>query len=294
LGRHTTVPHEPRRSLTERASRRRTIRALGILVGAVAILVFVQHVRGGSRRVAAPPSTAVSTVPPATAPSNIPPPSREEAVAPLGRPAPVPAGAGRFEFEHNQPADPAKPVAWDPCRPIHYVVNPVGAPADGATLFREAIARLQTATGLHFVDDGTTTEVPVKDRLQYQPRRYGQRWAPVLIAWSDENKFPELAGNVAGVTEPAAVSSVSDNGPVVYVSGQIVFDRQQLSNALSPDRGIVRAIMLHELGHLVGLDHTSDRSEIMFSEAQFDVRDYGVGDLRGLALLGTQPCYHNL
>ena len=48
--------------------------------------------------------------------------------------------------------------------------------------------------------------------------------------------------------------------------------------------------MLHEFGHLVGLDHTADKHEIMFSEADFNVRDYGIGDLRGLALLGTQPC----
>jgi predicted Zn-dependent protease len=54
---------------------------------------------------------------------------------------------------------------------------------------------------------------------------------------------------------------------------------------------VVRAIILHELGHLVGLDHTSDRGQIMFSEAEFNVRDYAPGDLRGLARLGTQACF---
>ena len=57
---------------------------------------------------------------------------------------------------------------------------------------------------------------------------------------------------------------------------------------------IVRAVMLHELGHLVGLDHTSDRHQIMFSESQYNVLDYGGGDLRGLALLGKQACYPNV
>ena len=42
--------------------------------------------------------------------------------------------------------------------------------------------------------------------------------------------------------------------------------------------------MLHEFGHLIGLDHTSDRTQIMFSEAQLNVRDYADGDLRGLSL----------
>lgn len=54
---------------------------------------------------------------------------------------------------------------------------------------------------------------------------------------------------------------------------------------------MVRATVLHELGHLVDLDHTPDRAEIMFSESQFDVRDDGPGDLRGLAQLGTQACF---
>jgi predicted Zn-dependent protease len=83
---------------------------------------------------------------------------------------------------------------------------------------------------------------------------------------------------------------MNDN-QLAYVSGQVVFDREDLSNAKVPDRRDARAVMLHELGHLVGLDHTADRREIMFSEGQFNVIDYGPGDLRGLASLGTQQCF---
>lgn len=52
--------------------------------------------------------------------------------------------------------------------------------------------------------------------------------------------------------------------------------------------------MLHELGHLVGLDHTADRHEMVFSESDYEVTDYGPGDRRGLALLGTQGCHPDL
>jgi hypothetical protein len=52
--------------------------------------------------------------------------------------------------------------------------------------------------------------------------------------------------------------------------------------------------MLHELGHLVGLAHTSDSTQIMYSESQFNVNKYGAGDRRGLALLGAQACYPNI
>jgi predicted Zn-dependent protease len=83
---------------------------------------------------------------------------------------------------------------------------------------------------------------------------------------------------------------VAPDGTVVYVSGQVVLDRAQLSTAAAPDRGAARAVLLHELGHLVGLDHTADHDQLMFSESQFNVRDYADGDLRGLAVMGTQAC----
>jgi hypothetical protein len=218
-----------------------------------------------------------------------PPPSREEKAQPIGAPGPVPAGTGRFEVLEHQRNEPATPVAFDPCRPIHYVLNLNGAPSDGGALILDALTRVQAATGIRFVSDGMTTEVPSKDRLPYQPTRYGRRWAPVVIGWSDENAFPSLAGYIAGVGSPYPVYGL--NNRVVYVTGYVVLDGPQLSLASTPDRGVVRAIILHELGHLMGLDHTSDRGQIMFSESQFNVRDYGEGDLRGLAKLGTQACF---
>ena len=75
-------------------------------------------------------------------------------------------------------------MPYDPCRPIHYVVRPDGAPPGGAELIRTAVAQVSGATGLQFVDDGPTQEAPSTDREAYQPELYGRRWAPVLIAWS--------------------------------------------------------------------------------------------------------------
>jgi len=222
-----------------------------------------------------------------------PPPSREEASKPLGTPAPAPAGTGQYEVLANQRDRPKTPIAFDPCRPIHYVVNSEGAPSDGMNLIHDVVGRVETATGLHFIDDGATTETPDKNRSAYQPKRYDDsRWAPVLVAWSDESTFPSLAGYIAGIGGAQAVAG--NGGRFMYATGMVVLDREQLSESALPDRGNARAIVLHEFGHLVGLDHTSDRNQIMFSEGQFNVRDYGDGDLRGLALLGAQACFPGL
>jgi hypothetical protein len=258
----------------------------GLVLLAAAIAITEYQSSSGSDDPPSPRQQAVSA-------GIAPPSSREEADHPLGRPAAVPAGSGGYELLQHQPGGADAPVAFDPCRPVHYVVNPAGEPLDGQELVRSAIARLHTATGLEFVADGATAESPAKDRQPYQPGRYRRaRWAPVLIAWSDEQSFPLLAGYVAGVGSAQPVPT--DSGALAYVTGQVVLDRQQLDPAVLPDRAEARAILLHELGHVVGLDHTSDATQLMYSEAQFNVQNYGDGDLRGLARLGTQRCYPEL
>jgi len=272
-----------------------------VLIFAAAVLVVwgigrLRH-SGSARTVTTTPPVAspgpTVTLRPVTSHLGAGPPAGVgEAAAPLGRPAPVPTGNGKYAFEREQPDDPSVPVAFDPCRPIHYVVNPAGAPSDGAALIRSAVARVHAATGLQFVDDGATTERPRADRAAYQPERYPGRWAPVLIAWSNDQEYAPLAGDVAGLGQ--SVAAESNGGRLAYVSGQVVLDDRQLSPTHVPGRAEVRAVVLHELGHVVGLDHTSDQRELMFSESQFNVTDYANGDLRGLALLGTQQCFPDL
>jgi Protein of unknown function (DUF2510)/Matrixin len=292
LGRHTTATIEPTRARTRRRSPsswdRRTVVTVVVLVGLVGVVWALERSHSSSHSDAA--IVRQASDPSTTIPTDRPPRSSEEASKPLGVPAPVPAGPGKYEVLLDQWDNAQVPVAFDPCRPIHYVVNLKGAPADGLSLVESALTRVHTATGLRFIADGATTETPNKQRPSYQPGRYGKRWAPVLIAWSRESAYPDLAGYIAGIGDPeSAYTTTGDH--LVYVTGQLVLDSRQLSVAALPDRSEVRAIILHELGHLVGLGHTTDRTELMFSESQFNVRDYGPGDLRGLARLGTQACY---
>lgn len=274
----TTLPDRKRRRLRRlrrlRPANARSLLAPAIFLVLVLLTWWVQNRPGDGQKVA----------------DDRPPPGYEAADAPLGKPAPVPPGAGKFEILRHQDGDPTTPVAFDPCRPIHYVVNPEGAPDDGLELIENAVKRVQEATGLQFVYDGTTDERPSRSREPYQPDRYGKkRWAPVLIAWSDEDAYPELAGYIGGVGGGSGVYTTDRD--IVYVSGLVVLDARDLSTAALPDRRDAQATILHEVGHLVGLAHTSDREQIMFSEGQFNVYDFGAGDLQGLALLGTQACF---
>ena len=54
-----------------------------------------------------------------------------------------------------------------------------------------------------------------------------------------------------------------------------------------------RAILLHELGHVLGLAHVSDPTQLMYPQ-QSDVDDFAAGDLAGLVRLASGECVPSL
>lgn len=212
---------------------------------------------------------------------------REAAAQPLGVPPVVSAPSSAYSFMAVQD-DGVTPIAYDPCRPVHYVVRPDGEPPGGRQMITEAFLQLSQATGLVFVDDGDTAEVPSGERDPYQPDLYGDRWAPVFLAWSDQGEVADLDGDVAGMGGSVPVSY--GDGPAVYVTGQVVLDRTAFAEAMALPGGtlLARGVVLHELVHVVGLGHVDDPEQLMFPYAARS--DLGAGDLTGLALLGSGAC----
>lgn len=238
-------------------------------------------------------------------PADWPSPSTESSPTPLGEPAPVPDGGGPHEFILLQP-DGVTPVAYDPCRPIHFVIRP-GGPPEGEVLIREAIAAVSAATGLRFIFDGTTDEGPSDDRAPYQPDRYGDRWAPVLFTWSDPAESPRLGeispsnpqADPAGYAGSVAVGIDDGSGgevQKVFVTGSVTLDQGDLGRTLEgPDgRAQVRSVIAHEVAHLVGLGHVEDPSQLMHPTIQVGVTDFQPGDLEGLATLGRGACFPDI
>jgi hypothetical protein len=138
------------------------------------------------------------------------------------------------------------------------------------------------------VSDGFTNEPISEEREAYQPDRYGDRWAPILIAFATTDEVPDFGVDIDG--EGGSQSVTRPNGQKVYVTGQVYLDARRAAQLESNVRvAAVQALTEHELGHLVGLAHVKDPHQIMWPRASA-VLEYQSGDLAGLAELGRGSC----
>jgi hypothetical protein len=205
-------------------------------------------------------------------------------------PTPQEQGGPRFTFLETIGG---KPVRWDPCEPIHYVVNDALATYDGALAdVEEAADRVSDATGIDFVYDGETDEIPSPRRLVYQPDRYGHEWAPVLVAWVDPDDsdiaFSRNDDIALGVASP--MFPFSSGRYDIYVSGWVALNADYHGPTGFDVPSAVGLTAQHELGHIVGMGHTRVYGELM-QGAGGGATDWGPGDLEGLEELGRdQGC----
>ena len=206
-------------------------------------------------------------------------------VTSVSSPAPAASGWGPSYIDGQ-----GRPGRWDPCQPIPYVLQAGWLPDSGRADVAEALRRVEVATGLTFVYEGDTDEMPSHHREPYQPARYGDRWAPLLIGWVPAASTDLGVGeNAQGVS--VAVAVANKGGPSL-VSGQVVLDAtHRLFGGFGPG-GTEGEVLLHELGHAVGLGHVLDPTQVMYPQVKNSVPEFGAGDRRGLAAVGAAAGCH--
>ncbi len=181
------------------------------------------------------------------------------------RPAPEP------EFAFLDLAADGSPVAY-PCGPIGYVVRSQGAPEDWPVTVARAVEAVEEASGYDLVDRTSAA-------------RPGSEGPVVFIRWGDADTEPSLAGTVVGRggSDPTGTS-----GDLHYERGAILLDTTGYGTYDAADR---RVTLMHELGHVLGLDHVASPYEIMApGETRRETDTFGPGDRIGFARLRDASC----
>lgn len=210
-------------------------------------------------------------------------------------------GGGEYRFLRRLPD--GEPYRWDPCVPVHYQVDLANAPPGALEDVRGALARVTSASGFHFVFDGTTDRTAdTQIGRAFQSTIPGDpRWLPLLFAWVPHEHFDFLAD-----TSRAAAFAMPKTGDgadfATYESGVVAVDAGGRLPLGFDARYSLGVVLMHEMGHVMGLAHVRSAEELMWSPnvpgadraPDLELDDWGPGDREGLRILGEHaPCPAN-
>jgi hypothetical protein len=170
----------------------------------------------------------------------------------------------------------ARPARWGTCR-IDYRVNPRRMPATGLADLREAMRRVTQVSGIAFRYRGRTTVTP---RGSYR----GPGRNRIVVAWAPPARSGGLlSDSVGGVGGTSRTRSRLLSGFVLMNS-----DYAAQADAGFAEGQPVGLVLMHELGHVVGLDHAPDDRQVMAAGAPLPAAVWGAGDRTGLRRVGAR------
>jgi hypothetical protein len=180
-------------------------------------------------------------------------------------PTPPTTGPHAFLYKMGEYEDSAY-ARWNPCRLLDYQLNAASASPAQLAMLEQAIAAVEASTGLDMVQVGTTTE--------------GLDGSP-----------PAGARAVIVLASPSAAPLVRSGGygGGTWSDGEVTSGVAMVSTTTPPT--VFMNLLLHELGHMVGLDHVDDTTHVMNPMARGTVA-YQNGDREGLWWIGAaQGCF---
>lgn len=190
-----------------------------------------------------------------------------------------------FAFLRTQPYDSTKPVGYDPCQRIDIVINTTDGPPQAQIIVQEAAQAIAEASGLQLQVVGTTEETAAQ-RWRSTPAPWDR--PAVLVDWTTRAEYPDFGPMAIG--RGGSIATTTLFGKRIYVTGAVALDAAYLTQQLHRANGrhYVRMVVIHELGHVVGLGHVDDQRQVMKTGGP--ALGLGPGDRAGLQILGQLPC----
>lgn len=141
--------------------------------------------------------------------------------------------------------DKGQPVLWDTCDQVDVIVNP-GMVTGARTDVVNALAEISAISGVKFRVVGSTTENPRRDWYQSSVN------PAVLIGFTDSS---DLFVNASALGATVANPQLGH-----LVTGSVAIRANWYQKASAGQR---KMLLLHELGHLIGLGHSENSDELM-------------------------------
>ncbi len=218
------------------------------------------------------------------------------------------AGAAGAKYNLHTWTDPKGDqhrVRWNPCQTITYAVNArLSGGSDRAR--RRAIDDVQSAfhragkrTGLNFSYSGRTVELPNNSGDKSWATR--QKAAEIVVAWVDQSR-PKFRSNLLSNEGDGYASGVGGwmlrgwqngdgNWRAAVGRGFVVINADHNRRYKEGfGSGVTRgALLLHEVGHALGLGHVGNTGELMYPTIlNRRHSNYKPGDSRGLSRVGRR------
>lgn len=161
------------------------------------------------------------------------------------------------------------PARWDPCAPAYWKLYKRGMPKGAYRAIVYAFKQVKAATGISFTYAGAATAAEMATPPAHT----------IVIGFSSQ-----LSKTRAGVTRSTFVSGLNDS--LVILNAQVKINRSVVrrSGAKFPE---MVPVLLHELGHAVGIGHAHSTREVM-NTYLVPLYKYQPADLLKMSAVGAQ------